>query len=51
MKHVLNKGVESIKNLKIDKPKKVVQYFGSEEISAKNLNPYILRFFTKFMIA
>jgi hypothetical protein len=50
VEHILQAGVKSAKACREAKTKKVPDYFESEGTALSGLNPYILRFFTNYLL-
>jgi len=44
LKEVLRAGVKSVQDFRVEKTKKVTDYFQIEEKAVNGLNPYLLRF-------
>ena len=47
---ILQKGVRGVENLKKEEPKSVEAFFGDEQTAGENVNPYMLRMMTKYLI-
>lgn len=50
VEEVIKSGLKSVKDFKETNAKNLIDYFNVEERAAVMLNPYLLRFFTKFLI-
>jgi hypothetical protein len=50
LKDVLEAGVQGVRDFRANKVKKLTEYFNAEERAVNGLNPYLLRFFTSYLI-
>lgn len=50
VEEIIKSGIKSIKDFQETKTKNVIDYFQQEEKASTGLNPYLLRYFTKYLI-
>lgn len=50
VEEVVKSGLKSVKDFKDTSAKSVIDYFNVEERAAVMLNPYLLRYFTKYLV-
>jgi hypothetical protein len=50
VEEVIKSGLKSVKDFKDTSAKNIIDYFSVEERAAVMLNPYLLRYFTKYLV-